>query len=295
MSTESTSRPLRFVPFGLRDIRRALRTGWAVFRALPGPSLALGALFASIGIALLLALTLVGASPLALVLAGGFLLIGPALLAGFFALYLCHEQGKAARIKDALGGFAAAGSGFWVLAGLCVFLFLVWLTDTGVLYAFQIGAGPLTEGPAGSWGWSALHPGVRRFALWSSHVGALLALGLYLVTAFSIPLLVERRAGVIAAIHASVRAAWGSLAAALVWAMIIALGILCGIVIPLLLMVTLPVLAYGSFALYRIGFPLGPDEHPGTAGFSSGIPDESEPQPGLEPDARRETVNPCRA
>ena len=283
MSTESTSRPLRFLPFGLRDIRGALRAGWGVFRALPGPSLALGTLFASIGIALLLAITLLGASPLVLVLAGGFLLIGPALLAGFFALYLRHEQGGAARIKDALRGFTASGSGFWVVAGLCVFLFLVWLTDTGVLYAFQIGAGPLTEGPAGSWGWSGLHPGVRRFALWSSPVGAFLALGLYLVTAFSIPLLFERRAGVIPAIHASVRAVWGSLGAALVWALIIALGILSGILIPPLLMVTLPVLAYGSFVLYRIVFPLRPDEHPGPAGFPSGIPDEPEPQVGLRP------------
>jgi len=285
MSTESTSRPFRFLPFGLRDIRRALRTGWGVFLALPGPSLALGALFTSIGIALLLAITLLGASPLALVLAGGFLLIGPALLAGFFALYLRHEQGEAARIKDALRGFTAAGSGFWVVAGLCVFLFLVWLTDTGVLYAFQIGAGPLTEGPAGSWGWSGLHPGVRRFALWSSPVGAFLALGLYLVTAFSVPLLFERRAGVITAIHASVRAVWGNLGSALVWALIIALGILCGILIPPLLVATLPVLAYGSFVLYRIVFPLGPDERRRPTGFHSGIADEPEPQVGLGPDS----------
>jgi uncharacterized membrane protein len=97
---------------------------------------------------------------------------------------------------------------------------------------------------------------VRTFALWSSPVGAFLALGLYLVTAFSVPLLYERRAGVIPAIVASVRAVSGNLGPALAWGLIIVLGILPGVLIPPVLPVTLPVLAYGSFALYRIVFPL---------------------------------------
>lgn len=243
--------------FQFRDLRRALWLGWRAFRALPGPSLALGALFALIGVVLLLALALLGVSPLGWVLAGGFLLIGPALLAGFFGLYRRHERGERPGLGDALGGFTEAGTGFWVVAGLCTFLFLVWLTDAGVLYAFQVGAGPLREGTAGQWGWSSLSPGVRTFALWSSPVGAFLALGLYLVTAFSVPLLYERRTGVVPAIHASVRAVLGNLGPALAWALIIALGVLPSILILPLLPVTLPVLAYASFALYRTVFPQG--------------------------------------
>lgn len=230
-----------------------------MFRALPGPSLGLGAAFALVGVGLLLGLVLLGTSALGLVLAGGFLLIGPVLLAGFFGLYRRYELGDPAGIADALRGFTDAGSGFWVVAGLCAFLFLVWLTDAGVLYAFQVGASPLMESELRTWSWSSLSPGVRAFALWSSPVGALLALGLYLLTAFSVPLLYERRAEVIPAVIASVRAVLDNLGPALVWALVICLGILPGILIPLLLPVTLPVLAYGSFALYRIVFPLEPE------------------------------------
>lgn len=243
-------------PYHLRDLRRALRVGWQVFRAQLGPSLALGALFAVIGVALLLGLALLGASPLGWVLAAGFLLIGPALLAGFFGLYRRHEGGSRSGLGDTLRGFTEAGGGFWVVAGLCAFVFLVWLTDAGVLYAFQVGASPLLEGASSPWGWSSLSPGVRTFALWSSPVGAFLAVGLYLVTAFSAPLLYERRTGVIPAVVASVRAVLGHPVPAFAWALIIVLGVLPAILIPLLLPLTLPILAYGSFALYRTVFPL---------------------------------------
>lgn len=246
-------------PYRLRDLHLALVAGWQVFRALPGPSLALGAVFALIGIGLLLGLALLGVSPLGWILAGGFLLIGPALLAGFFGLYRRQERGDPTGLGDAFRGFTDAGSGFWVVAGLCAFLFLVWLTDAGVLYAFQVGASPLLEDGSSPWDWSRLSPGVRTFALWSSPVGAFLALGIYLITAFSVPLLYERRTEVILAIIASVRAVLGNLVPALAWALIIVLGIVPGILIPLLLPVTLPVLAYGSFALYRAVFPLDPE------------------------------------
>lgn len=68
-------------PYRLRDLPEALGVGWQVFRAQPGPSLVLGVLVALIGAALWLALAYLGATPLGWVLSGGFLLIGPALLA----------------------------------------------------------------------------------------------------------------------------------------------------------------------------------------------------------------------
>lgn len=265
-------------PYRLRDLPEALGVGWQVFRAQPGPSLVLGVLVALIGAALWLALAYLGATPLGWVLSGGFLLIGPALLAGFFGLYRRHELGVSPGIGDVLMGFREAGGGFWAVAAFCVFLFLVWLTDAGVLYAFQVGASPLMEGASGPWDWSRLSPGVRTFALWSSPVGAFLALGLYLVAAFSVPLLYERRSAVIPAVIASIRAVSGNLIPALAWALIIVVGLVPGILIPLLLPVTLPVLAYGSFALYRRVFPLDPESD--TDGLASAQPQPHRPSDG---------------
>lgn len=247
-------RPLRPGPFGPTDIRRALRVGWGVFLALPGPSLALGAVFALIAVALLLALIWLGVTPLWLVLTGGFLLIGPPLLAGFFALARRHEAGLEAGLRDALSGYGKAGAGFWALSALCAFLLLIWITDAGILYAFLVGSGPLTE-PSATGGWMGLTEGVRRFAFWSGVLGAIFASGLYVISAFAAPLLFEDRVGVLAAIQASARAILGNPGPALVWALVIAVGTLAGILLPVLLPITLPVLAYGSFSLYRTLFP----------------------------------------
>ena len=64
----------------------ALGVGLVTFRAIPGPSIRFASLLAFIGLALLARIGRWGFSPMALPLAGGFLLVGPALLAGFFIL-----------------------------------------------------------------------------------------------------------------------------------------------------------------------------------------------------------------
>lgn len=270
-------------PYHLRDLGHALAIGWRVFRAQPRPSLVLGTLLALIGIALWLVLGYLGATPLGWVLTGGFPLIGPALLAGFFGLYRLHELGESPATGDALLGFRKAGGGFWAVAGFCAFLFFVWLTDAGVLYAFKVGVNPLTEDASHPWDWSELSLGARAFALWASPVGAFLAIGLYLITAFSVPLLYERRAGVIPAVVASIRTVLGHPLPSLSWALIIVLGIVPSVLIPPLLPVALPVLAYGSFALYRIVFPSQTEPSAAIASASrpSGAPGPSEgPQSG---------------
>jgi uncharacterized membrane protein len=253
------SGPLKPAHFGPGHVVCALRMGWHVLRVLPGPSIALGTVLASVGAILAAAVILIGASPLLLVLAGGFLLIAPALLAGFFALFLCHERGERPGIRAALDGFARAGTGFWVLAGLCAFLFLIWVTDAGVLYAFSVGSGPLLEPQSGPGAWPTLTQGVRQFALWSLPLGAVIALGLYCVSVFSVPLVYERRSGVVSAIHSSVAAVFQNPLGALAWGSVIALGTLLGIVLLPLLTVTLPILTYGGFALYRAVFPVERD------------------------------------
>lgn len=243
----------------MADVAGALRGGWQVFRAVPGPSVALGGLAAAMGAALALTLVLAGGSPLLLVLAAGFLLVAPVQLAGFFALYRCHERGEPAGIGAALAGFARAGGGFWVLAGLCGFLFLVWATDTGVLYAFTVGTGPLLEPRTTPDAWPSLAPDVRRFALWSLPLGATIALGLYAVTAFSVPLVFERRMQVVAGVHSSIAAVFANPIGALAWGLLVAVGTLVGVLLLPLLPVVLPVLAYSGFALYRRAFPLETD------------------------------------
>ncbi len=269
----STLSPL---PFHFRDIQTALGSGWTLFRHIPGPSLVLGILATLIATGLLLIPFAIGAPLLTLILAGGFALIGPLLLPPFFALRQSHAMGQRPRPGLAWRGYQGTGAGFWALAGACVFLLLVWITDAGILYAFTVGAGASLVEVSGATDGSWITTGVGAFILWSSLLGAFLAAGIHVIAAFAIPLLYEGRAQPIPAIHASVRAMFQNPGSALAWGLVIILGLLAGIVLPPLLALVLPVLAYANFDLYRAVFP-PPTAPAGQAGASAPA--------GLGPDA----------
>ena len=238
--------------FSIRDIAIALTEGRLAFRAMPGPSAAYTAVFAVIGLVLMIAVGVLGVSPLVLPLVGGFLLVGPAFLSGFFELVRILRSGRSPRATDAFRGFAGAAAGVWAVAGFCAFLFLIWITDVGVLYAFMIGAEPLPyELP-----W-LIKPSqeVVAFELWAAVMGAILAFATFAVAAFSVPLLYERRVGPIEAISSSVRTVFANPVPSLTWGVVLAAATLLAILLPPLLLVVLPILAYASFALYQRVFP----------------------------------------
>ncbi|HSO80173.1 MAG TPA: DUF2189 domain-containing protein [Chromatiaceae bacterium] len=237
-------------PFHLADIPQALGSGWRHVRAMPGPSLLLGFLLALVTTSLLLIPFAVGAPALALILAGGFFLIGPLLLPPWLALRKSRDTGQRPGLTLAWHGYQEMDAGFWALAGACCFLLLVWITDAGILYAFLVGAGPSPDA-----GGTESAAKMGTFLRWSSLMGACLAAGVHLIAAFAVPLLYEGRAQPIPAIHASVRAMFYSPGPALAWGLTIILGLLVGFLLPPLLALILPVLAYAQFDLYRIVFP----------------------------------------
>jgi uncharacterized membrane protein len=244
--------PHKIQNFTTTDIADALKTGWRTFHSVPGASMAYAALFAVIGLALLTAVGGFGISPMALPFAGGFMLVGPALLSGFFRLAAIHADNSKPRLLDAFAAFTRAPWGLWLVALICTFLFLVWITDAGVLYVMMIGAEHLPyELP-----WLIrLQDHVIAFELWGMLMGSILAFIILAISAFSVPLLHEGRANFVQAIHASVRAVLRNFIHAIIWGLLITGVILLSILLLPLLTVTLPTLAYASFALYQRVFP----------------------------------------
>jgi uncharacterized membrane protein len=94
-------------------------------------------------------------------------------------------------------------------------------------------------------------------ALGALIIGLLLALGFtpYTVAAFAMPLLCARRAGLVDAAVASVRAVFGNFPVALLWAALLACLTIVSILALPTLLVTLPGLAFSTRALYRQVFP----------------------------------------
>lgn len=237
----------------------ALRAGWQTLRRSLGVSLGYAGVFALIDVVAAWALVLNGLGPMMWVVAGGFLLVGPVLWAGFLGVSAALRRGRPARWADVGRGFAAMPRGALGLALVCVLLFLIWVTDAGILYSFMVGA----PRP----GWLALAPlswPTLRFQLAAGVAGAFLAAIVFCVSAHAVPLLVARRATLVGAVAASVRAVFASPLAHAGWALLLAATMLVSIALVPLLLVSLPLMAYTGEAIHRASFPDRADR-PGSA------------------------------
>jgi uncharacterized membrane protein len=228
----------------ISTVSAALAGGWRDFRRVPAPAAGFAAVFALIGVVIFALLEHFGLAPMRLPLAGGFLLVGPAVLAGFFALRRATEAGRRPAVGDVLAGFRQAPRGLWGLAGVCCLLFLIWVSDAATVYSFMIGG---DAAPAGGQ--------VLRFHLWTSLMGVVLAGIVFCITAFSVPLLFDGRAGLVQAVTASVRAVFANFGAMLAWAVVLGAALIATIHLPPLLLLSLPWLAFASDLLYLAVFP----------------------------------------
>ncbi len=238
--------------FHFCDIMLSLRSGWTTFRALPGVSLTLGAVAAILGLVVLMSVYRIGLSAMALPFAAGFMLLGPILLAGFFRLAETHAAGRRPGIRDALAGFRQAPVGLWVVALLCAFLFMIWITDAGILYSFMIGQ--FDSAHQSLW-LRQFEDDAVGFTLSSMLIGSVLAFSVFALSAFSVPLLYQRRATLTHAVSASVGVIVRNFFIAIAWGLLLAGSILLSILLLPLLTLALPVMAYASFALYLRVFP----------------------------------------
>jgi uncharacterized membrane protein len=91
---------------------------------------------------------------------------------------------------------------------------------------------------------------------WGAISGFVIALLLFCISAFSVPLLCERRAGLVDAVAASASIIFGNFFPAMLWAGLLSALTIGSILLLPLLPLTLPWLAYASRALYRLTLPL---------------------------------------
>ena len=102
------------------------------------PAYLLGGLFAFIGTLLIWGLQVAGLAPMTLPVVGASCW-SDRCPRRVFGLSQAARGGSRPRLRDLLQGFRSASREVWVMALLCVFLFLIWITDAGTLYSFMIG------------------------------------------------------------------------------------------------------------------------------------------------------------
>ena len=232
------------------SIPNAIRHGWGVFSKTKSLSVGFSTVFALIGLLSFVAIDQAGVAPMILPVAGGFMLLAPILLCGFFAIGDRVEGKQIAGLSDVYYGFSRIGRELLALALVCMLLFLIWITDAATLYGFMVGRTPSTllmPTPQPDKVWS--------FMLWSSAMGAVLAFVIYSIAAFAVPLLYYRRAGLVQAVVLSVRTVFSNFRFCVLWAILLSASIIGSILVLPLFLVTLPVLAFASHALYHELFP----------------------------------------
>ncbi len=239
-------------PITFAMLRQSLADGWRLANATRGVSIAYSSIFVVGGVAIMGGLLAQGWSPFVIAAAGAFMLVGPAILAGFFGIARAYEGGGAVTLGAVIAGYSGAARALWALALVCGLLFMIFVTDAAILYAYMVGATPLWLRdliPAAA--------GVIGFVKWAAVSGFVVAFLLFCISAFSVPLLCDRRVGLVDAVVTSVRVVFGSFVPTILWAFVLSTATIASVVLLPLLPLTLPWLAYASRALYRRVLPPG--------------------------------------
>ena len=237
-------------PFSFATLKLALAEGWRVANATRAVSIAYSLIFVLGGLLIIGGLLARGMTPFVIAAAGGFMLVGPVILAGFFGIAQAFESGRPVKLGAIVAGFGNAAPALWALSLVCGLLFMIFVTDAAILYAYMIGRTPiwlLEVIPATA--------SVLGFVKWAVVSGLVVAFLLFTVSSFSVPLLCERRISLVGAIVTSVRVVFGNFPQAIFWAFLLSTVTIASVLLLPLLPLTLPWLAYASRALYRQVFP----------------------------------------
>ncbi len=228
-----------------------LAAGWRDLTAVPGISIAYGLIPVIIGWMSILLMLQLELPFLVLPLSAGFFFVGPFLAVGLYEVSRRREAGHAIDGASTLLAWRRNSGQIALLGALLLFFHLAWMRIAQLLFAI--------------FEWRTV-PSWDRFldVVWNSSrslpflavgvtVGAVLAAIAFAIGAFSIPYLLDRRSSnVFEAIATSVAAVRLNFRPMLLWAALIVILVVLGMVPGLIgLAVALPLVAYATWHAYR--------------------------------------------
>ena len=231
------------------DIRAALAAGWEDFKAAPVFGLFFAAVYTLGGIGIYFGLLGAGEPFWFIPVAAGFPLLAPFAAVGLYEVSRRREAGEPLSWGPILGALRGHGDGqLPVMAVVVLLVFGFWVILARGIFAIFVGQSGIGFETLGH----LLSLAGIAMLLIGTAVGALISLGLFAVTAFSLPMLLERPVDFVTAIITSVAAVRANGAVMLRWAVMIA-GLLIVAMIPLFLglLVVLPLLGHATWHLYR--------------------------------------------
>jgi uncharacterized membrane protein len=217
-----------------------LQKGWRDLTRAPLQSLCYGILLTLLSMAIAVTTWRLGLIALYLGLASGFVFIGPFLAMGLYSISYQLETGRRPTLAYSLSEGRAHLRDTLVL-GICLLVvLLVWARAATIMNVFR----PQSALPT----WRELIP----FFGIGSAVGAVFASIVFAATAFSLPMLLDRRTDAVTGVVTSINATLRNKAAMAVWGAIIVLAVLAGFATMLLgFVVLLPLIGHATWHAYR--------------------------------------------
>ena len=169
-----------------------------------------------------------------------YMLIGPFLALGLYHASWARERGRKASLFHSIKAISRNSSSQWAFSVLLAVCMIFWMRIAALLYALY----PSVQG-------APLHEFLPFLAI-GSMVGFILACVVFSISAFSIPLMMERRVDMMTAVFTSFNAVRANIPAMVVWAAIICGGILIGFAsYGIGMLFTMPILGYGTWHAYH--------------------------------------------
>ncbi len=231
------------------DIRAPLtwlRLGWRDFMHCPRIGLFYGGCFFLMGHALWHVLH--NAPAYVLGLSAGFLLLGPFLCLGLYEASRALEEGQAPSLRTSLLAWRPTLPSMALFAAVLLILEMLWGRASLVVFAVTMKTMPATEHVISA----VLHADHLAFVLTYLVVATIFASLIFLSSAISIPMILDRQTDAISAALTSFRACLKNPWVMLLWGAIIALLTLAAMLPAFVgLLVVTPVLGHATWHAYR--------------------------------------------
>lgn len=232
-----------------------LRAGWRDFVRQPAQSLAYGFGIFFLSAAFVWLLFSFGFDYILFPALSGFMIVAPVLAVGLYEKSRAIEEGRPVGFRQMLATRPRAGAQAFFAGLLLCLLVLLWMRAAVLIYALFFGVRPfpgidhivgqLTGDPMG---WAMIVVGTA--------IGGIFAAFGLAVSAFSIPMLLDRRIDALTAMGTSMALVWNNLVPMVMWGAIVlvlfAFSVLTGLIG---LIVIFPWLGHATWHAYRTVAP----------------------------------------
>lgn len=228
-----------------------LRDGWRDLATDPLTSLTYGVFVFLLSLALVLGMAFLEWDYVLFPALAGFLVCGPTLAIGLYAKSRALEAGEHVTLGRMLFPRAESGGQVLFIGALLCGLMLLWMRAAVIVYALFFGLRPF--------------PGLEHIApmlfttstglamlIVGTLIGGLFAAFSFALSAFSIPMMLEKRLDALTAMGTSWSLVWNNLAAMLVWGAVVLALFLLSLATGLIgLIVVFPLLGHATWHAWR--------------------------------------------